>query len=123
MVKHNKIVIPYTPRPLQQVFHEKAKRFSVAVCHRRFGKTVMAINWLLREILTSPHPRAQGAYIAPTYGAAKRIAWVMLRDYAGVLPGVKFNEAELRCDFLDGQRIWLLGSENPDALRGMRLFR
>jgi len=121
MGKQNKIVIPYTPRPLQKVFHEKAKRFSVAVCHRRFGKTVMAINWLLREVLTSPHPRAQGAYIAPTYGAAKRIAWVMLRDYAGVLPGVKFNEAELRCDFADGQRIWLLGSENPDALRGMRL--
>ena len=116
-----KITIPYTPRPLQKVFHEKARRFTVASCHRRFGKTVMAINWLLREILVCPHPRAQGAYIAPTYGAAKRIAWVMLRDYAGVIKGVKFNEAELRCDLPDGQRIWLLGAENPDSLRGLRL--
>ena len=90
-----KITIPYTPRPLQKVFHEKARRFTVAVCHRRFGKTVLGINWLLREILFCSHPRAQGAYIAPTYGAAKRIAWVMLRDYAGVIKGVKFNEAEL----------------------------
>ena len=121
MADANVITIPYRPRPLQKVFHDNCRRFSVAVCHRRFGKTVMAINWLLREVLTSKHKRAQGAYIAPTYGAAKRIAWIMLRDYAGVLPGVKFNEAELRCDFPDGQRIWLLGSENPDALRGMRL--
>ena len=86
-----KIIIPYRPRPLQEKFHAEAKRFSVAACHRRFGKTVMAVNWLLREILTCQHPRAQGAYIAPTYGAAKRIAWVMLRDYAGVIPGVRFN--------------------------------
>ena len=55
----------------------------------------MAINWLLKEILTCTHPRAQGAYISPTYGQSKRIAWQMLRDYAGVIPGVKFNEAEL----------------------------
>jgi hypothetical protein len=115
------VTIPYNPRPLQQKFHALSRRFNVAVCHRRFGKTVMAINWLLRDILECPHPRAQGAYIAPTYGAAKRIAWVMLRDYAGVIPGVKFNEAELRCDLPDGKRIWLLGAEVPDSLRGMRL--
>jgi hypothetical protein len=117
----SRITIPYHPRPLQQTFHARARRFSVAVCHRRFGKTVMAVNWLLREILTCEHPRAQGAYIAPTYGAAKRIAWVMLRDYAGIIPGVRFNEAELRCDLPDGRRIWLLGAENPDSLRGLRL--
>ena len=121
MTAPQKISIPYTPRPLQLEFHQKARRFSVAVCHRRFGKTVMAINWLLKGVLTSSRGRAQGAYIAPTYGAAKRIAWVMLRDYAGVIPGVKFNEAELRCDLPDGKRIWLLGAENPDSLRGMRL--
>ena len=117
----SKIVIPYKARPLQFEYHEACRRFNVAVCHRRFGKTVMAINWLLREILSSVHPRAQGAYIAPTYGAAKRIAWVMLREYAGVIPGVKYNEAELRCDLPDGKKIWLLGAENPDSVRGMRL--
>lgn len=115
------IIIPYTPRPLQREFHKGCKRFNVAVCHRRFGKTVMAVNWLLREILTCEQKNAQGAYIAPTYGSAKRIAWQMVRDYAGVIPGVKFNEAELRCDLPDGKRLWLLGSENPDMLRGMRL--
>ena len=42
----NKIVIPYTPRPLQKEFHLNVRRWNVAVCHRRFGKTVMAVNWL-----------------------------------------------------------------------------
>ena len=121
MVELTRIEIPYRPRPLQLSFHDSCKRFSVAVCHRRFGKTVMAVNWLLREILSCRHPRAQGAYIAPTYSAAKRIAWVMLRDYAGAIPGVRFNEAELRCDLPDGKRIWLLGAEAPDSLRGLRL--
>ena len=114
-------VIPYSPRHLQHQFHERSRRFNVAVCHRRFGKTVMAINWLLREVLECPHRNAQGAYVAPTYGAAKRIAWQMLREYAGAIPGAKFNEAELRCDLPGGERIWLLGAENPDSLRGMRL--
>ena len=121
MAEPNKVIIPYTPRPLQQTFHEQCRRFSVAVCHRRFGKTVMAINWLLREVLTCDRKNAQGAYIAPTYSAAKRIAWVMLREYAGVIPNCKFNEAELRCDLPDGKRNWLLGGENVDSLRGLRL--
>lgn len=121
MTEIQNVVIPYTPRPLQAKFQVESKRFSVAACHRRFGKTVMAINWLLREVLTCQHPQAQGAYISPTYGASKRIAWQFLRLYAGVIPGVRFNEAELRCDLPDGRRIWLLGSENPDSLRGLRL--
>ena len=115
------ITIPYTPRPLQNTFHNNAARFSVAVCHRRFGKTVMAINHLLKEILTCKHPKAQGAYIAPTFSQAKRVAWGMLREYAGVIPGVKFNEAELRCDLPDNRRIYLLGAESGsvDNLRGL----
>lgn len=117
----NHVTIPYTPRPLQSDFHNKARRFNVAVCHRRFGKTVMALNHLLRDILLCQHPRPQGAYIAPTYTAAKRIAWAYLREYAGVIPGVKFNEAELRCDLPDDRKIYLLGGDSADALRGLFL--
>jgi hypothetical protein len=42
--KEIQITIPYTPRPLQREFHNNAKRWNVAVCHRRFGKTCMALN-------------------------------------------------------------------------------
>ena len=38
------IKIPYTPRKLQRNAHSRKERFALLVCHRRFGKTVFAIN-------------------------------------------------------------------------------
>lgn len=120
-------LIPYRPRPLQAKFHREARRFSVAVCHRRFGKTVMAVNHLLQVIVKRAEKgmqRPQGAYIAPTFRQAKRVAWAFVRQYAANLPEVKFNEQELRCDFvINGQpcRIYLLGAEDPDSIRGIYL--
>lgn len=121
------VLIPYRPRPLQAKFHREAKRFSVAVCHRRFGKTVMAVNHVIKVLIeraATGMTRPQGAYIAPTYSQAKRVAWSYLKDYAGALKDVVFNEQELRCDFkIKGQlcRIYLLGADNPDSLRGLYL--
>ena len=71
------IKIPYKPRPLQKKLHEElAKtRWSVLVMHRRFGKTVMAINHLLRDALTSEKTNPRFAYIAPSYKQAKSVAW------------------------------------------------
>ena len=47
------IVITYAPRPLQLTLHAEmqAKRWGVVVCHRRFGKTVWAINHILRDAI------------------------------------------------------------------------
>ena len=42
------IIIPYTPRPLQREVHNNLKRFNVLVCHRRFGKSVLSINQLIK---------------------------------------------------------------------------
>lgn len=44
-------IIPYAPRPLQWRFHQQRTRFCVLPCHRRFGKTVAAVNDLLRAAL------------------------------------------------------------------------
>ena len=43
------------------------------------------------------------------------------KTYAGKIPGVKFNESELRADFPNGARITILGGENDQALRGIFL--
>ena len=51
------------------------KRWGVVVCHRRFGKTVMAINHLLRDAILSDKTNPRYAYIAPTYRQAKNVAW------------------------------------------------
>ena len=71
------IKIPYTPRPLQKKLHKELqqKRWAVLVMHRRFGKTVMAINHLLRDAILNTQVNPRYAYIAPTYRQAKMIAW------------------------------------------------
>jgi phage terminase large subunit len=117
------IVIPYSPRPLQSRLHNEMtrKRWGVIVCHRRFGKTVWAINHILRAAFMCKLSSPRFAYMAPTYRQAKNVAWDYLKQFAGAVPGVKFHETELRCDLPNGARISLLGAENPDSLRGIYL--
>ena len=111
----------YRPRRLQAEIHRSLKRFNVLVCHRRFGKTVLCVNELIDRALANGRPRPRYAYIAPLYRQAKQVAWDYLKTYAGVVPGARFNETELRADLPGGRRIQLFGADNPDALRGIYL--
>jgi phage terminase large subunit len=95
------------------------KRFNVWVVHRRAGKTVLAIIWLLSQV--APIKNGRGAYLAPLYNQAKRVAWDYLKRYAGLIPGTTFNEAELKATFANGSAIYLLGADNPHAIRGVGL--
>lgn len=115
------IEIPYTPRPLQAKLHAELseKRWAVVVMHRRAGKTVMAINHLLRDAILCDRPNPRFFYIAPTYRQAKQISFDYIKQFAGKIPMVRFHETELRCDLPNGARIQLLGSENPASLRGI----
>jgi hypothetical protein len=112
------IEIPYKPREQQLAIHElmDSKRFGVVVAHRRMGKTVSAINHLIKDAVLNQKEAPRYAYIAPTYGQAKRVAWDYLVKYAEPLGGTS-NISELRVDFW-GRRIQLYGSDNPEALRG-----
>ena len=116
----------YVPRPLQLKLHREFKRFNVIVCHRRFGKTHLALNEMLDRAMRLTTKNPQYAYIAPTYGQAKRVAWDLLKDYVKNIPGVIVNEADLRIDIPrpysgDKIRFMLLGAENPDSIRGIYL--
>ena len=115
------VKIPYKPRELQAEMHTSVKRWNVLVMHRRFGKTVWAVNHLIKYALTCELPRPRVAFIAPTFTQAKRIAWDYVKYYASVIPSVSFNETELRVDFPNGGRLMLLSAENPDSLRGIYL--
>lgn len=114
-----KITIPYKPRELQQQIHKGMQRFNVLVCHRRFGKTVLTINELIKKCLQNQLPRPRYYYIAPTYSMAKRIAWDYLKYYTSVLPNMEYHETELRADLPNGGRIQLLGCERPNTLKGL----
>ena len=108
----------YKPREQQRAIHNAVaeNRFVVVVAHRRMGKTVAAINQLIHLALLCDKQNPRYAYIAPTYGQAKRIAWDYLVDFTRPLGGTA-NISELRVDFY-GRRIQLYGSDNPDSLRG-----
>jgi phage terminase large subunit len=116
-------VVPYGPRPLQRVLHSAldAHRFVVAVCHRRFGKTVLAVNQLQKKALTCSKPRPRFAYIAPTYRQGKAVAWDYMKHYALPIPEHDVNESELRVDYPNGGQMRIYGADNPDALRGIYL--
>jgi len=116
----------YRPRPHQAVLHNNLKRFNVLVCHRRFGKTVFAIMDTIDKAFRNHKKNPQYAYIAPTYGQAKRVAWEYFKDFLKHIPGMKAHEQELRIDIPrpdrdDKVRFMLLGAENPDSLAGIYL--
>ena len=112
------IQLPYAPRDQQAQIHDliDSKRFTVVVAHRRMGKTVSAINHIIKDAVLNQKEAPRYAYIAPTYGQAKRVAWDYLVKYSTPLGGTQ-NISELRVDFW-GRRIQLYGSDNPEALRG-----
>jgi len=115
-----KIVIPYKPRNWAKEMHASKKRWIVLVLHRRAGKTTSILNHLQRDALKTP--KANYAFIAPTYKQAKRIAWDMLKNISRGIPGMDWNEAELTAIYPNGSKIFLAGSENIDALRGIALW-
>lgn len=116
----------YKPRYHQDLLHRSVKRFNVIVCHRRFGKTHFALNEMIHMGINNQLKAPQYAYIAPTYGQAKRVAWDLLKDYTKHIPGRSVNEADLRIDIErpgkgDRIRFMLLGAENPGSLKGLYL--
>ncbi len=122
-MQEQRIVHNYKPHQWQSELHEQLARhrFGVVVAHRRFGKTVWAVNVLVHAALFTKKDNMRFAYIAPYYGQAKQVAWDYVKHYLHMIPGVKFNESELRADLPNGARIKLYGGDNPDALRGIYL--
>ena len=116
-----KITIPYTPRKHQAYVHKELEkhRYAVLLCHRRFGKTTLCLLHLIKKCLTNKNFNPRYHYICPTYKMAKSIAWDFLKYYTKSIPQTKWNESELRCDFINNSRITLLSSENPDSIRGI----
>ena len=118
------LTIPYAPR--YPGIHEtlESHRFCVLVAHRRFGKTVLSVNHLIKMALTGELPRSSYAYVCPFRNQAKTVAWAYLKHYTAVIPGREVNESELAIE-LPGRggrsRIRIFGADNPDALRGAYL--
>lgn len=114
-----KIEIPYRPRYPEVHKALETHRFIVLVAHRRFGKTVLSINHLIKQALLCKKERGMYAYVGPFRTQAKVVAWDYLKHYSAPIPGRKVNEGELSISLLSGATIRVFGADNPDALRGL----
>ena len=116
-----RIEIPYAPRVQQREVHAllERHRFGVLVCHRRFGKTVLGVNHLIKGAVTCKRERPRFGYIAPTYTQGKSTAFDYFRHYSAPIPGHAVNQSELRVDYPNYGQVRIYGADNPDSLRGL----
>lgn len=105
-------------KPQTKIFKDES-RFRVVVAGRRFGKTFLSIGELSRAALKKPN--ANCWYLAPTFRAAKDIAWDMLVSTIPEEIIAKRNESELTIRLINGSMIAIKGGEAYDNLRGRSL--
>jgi len=94
------------------------KRFKIASCGRRFGKSYLAAWVLIIKALQSDSKDV--FYVAPTFQQAKDILWSILKTIGkDVIKAAHENTATLT--LINDRKIYLKGSDRPDTLRGVGL--
>ncbi|MAO24904.1 MAG: hypothetical protein CMJ25_29520 [Phycisphaerae bacterium] len=104
--------------PQAEVFDDPA-RFRMLAAGRRFGKTHLSLVQLI--VWAAQKAGSLNWYLAPTYRAAKSIAW---RQLKAMVPPELFadkNEVDLSIELINGSRIELKGGDRYDSLRGNSL--
>jgi hypothetical protein len=105
-------------KPQSEIFCSPS-RFRAVVAGRRFGKTFLSTGEILRAAIGGANRNCW--YVAPTYGAAKEIAWDMLIHTIPEEYVAKTNETALTIKLINGSTISLKGAEKPNNLRGRAL--
>lgn len=117
-----RVRLPYRPRYPEAHALIASRRFFVIVAHRRFGKTILALNHLIRAAIDCGRRGGQFGYVGPFRNQAKAVAWKELKFYTAPIAGRRVNESELSVflpDAAGGASIRIFGADNPDALRGL----
>ena len=113
----------YKPREVFLPLHNRNKRWSVVVAHRRCGKTVSVCADLVIGALENPLSNPKFAYLAPLRDQAKKVAWQYLKDLTKPFWSKKPNEAELKIEIDNAHggisTIYVGGADNPDSMRGL----
>lgn len=112
------VILPYSPRNAFLPFHQRTQRWGCLVAHRRAGKTVAAINDVIRAAATCKSAFPLFGYVAPYRSQAKSVVWDYLKTYSQPIIADS-NEAELTVTLMNGAKIRLFGADNADAMRGL----
>lgn len=114
--KQRQFKINLTLTPKQKEIDANFKRFNIVRAGRKFGKTVYA----RKKMLDWLGPANSVVWnISPTYKQGKLIAW---DDIKRTIPeeamAKKPNDQDLMITLKNGSRLYLMGSDDPDSLRG-----
>jgi hypothetical protein len=103
----------------QKTIIENSRRFTVASCGRRFGKTTVAVRQICFEARI---PNREIYYVSPSYRMSKTIVFKKLKEKLLNLRWVKkIHETELSFLLKNNTTISLKGADNYDSLRGVGL--
>jgi len=103
----------------QRKISDSSALYKVIKAGKRFGKTKFAIFALTQA--AGKKPGGMFCYIAPTYRQAKNIAWL---EFKRLIPHKyikRIVENELLIVLINDAEIHLLGSDNADSLRGIKM--
>lgn len=134
------ITVPYKPRNWAKRLHASLCRWVCLVLHRRAGKTTAILNhhqraaldpgWeerRLRHLLPKLSDLDMKAllkrrtywHVMPSYHQGRLTgAWDILKEISRPIPGVKKNEQEMSVTYPNGNKLQIIGADNPDSLRG-----
>lgn len=116
--------IGYQPHPKQWLYHRSNKRFKVAVCGRRFGKSSMAARDLEPELHV---PDRRYWIVGPTYELAEKEFRYIWRD---IIVGLRYGRdkrvkkaynkrsGEMYIEFPWGTRLECKSAKYPETLVG-----
>lgn len=134
------VTIPYRPRNWAKALHDSLARWACLVLHRRAGKTTGVLNHHQRAALDDAWEARRLRHLLPSISQGqlaellkRRVywhvmptnvqgrvtgAWDILKEISRPVPGVKTNEQEMLVTYPNGNKLRILGAEDPDRLRG-----
>jgi hypothetical protein len=122
------VKIDFVPRPAQALIWKLLSkyRFVTAICHRRLGKTLFSIYWLIEGAINSGIEDYRGYYFGKSQKSSKLVSWHYFKKLCSDLYKsnlVTYSETELQIRFWNGSIITLAGSENIESYRGIYVDR
>lgn len=128
--------LQFNLHPAQETIHSDQSRFKIVAAGRRFGKTVFSVIRCFEEALATQtrygltlDSSSEVIYVGIDREQAKRNAWPYFKQFAQEIEaatGLEVRTLEKTSlvvlpPELGGCRIRLLGMDDPDAARGMKL--
>jgi hypothetical protein len=112
--------LDWTLLPWQVEVWQAPQRFKVIVAGRRTGKSNLSIKKIIAAGLEAP-PGSAVLYVGPTQAQTRQIAWDAIIDQGReVIKHVHVNSMDIT--LVNGVKIHLRSAENPDTLRGLKLY-